>query len=141
MIPAFGGVVPFVFTLVSIMCLILVWVGSYNAGYLFPSGTYRKVLSYIGSRFFAIYLIHNPVFWATREIWFRIEGPEAQFNSTYTIRFLATAIVLIVVLCEANYRLIKNPLRKRGIDKANKYLNSGKMPEQTTPSVKPVRVS
>jgi len=141
MIPAFGGVVPFVFTLVSIMCLILVWVGSYNAGYLFPSGTYRKVLSYIGSRSFAIYLIHNPVFWATREIWFRIEGPEAQFNSTYTIRFLATAIVLIAVLCEANYRLIENPLRKLGIDKANKYLNSGKMPEQTTLSVKPVRVS
>ncbi|WP_460164246.1 acyltransferase family protein [Pseudomonas sp. S2_F03] len=140
MIPAYGGVVPFVFTLVSIMCVILVWVGSYNAGYLFPSGTYRKVLAYIGTRSFAIYLIHNPVFWATREIWFRIEGPEAQFNGSDTVRFLATAIVLIVVLCEANYRLIENPLRKRGIAKANKYLNSENAPVQTR-SVKPELVS
>lgn len=131
MIPAFGGVVPFTFTLVSIMCVILVWVGSYNAGYLFPSGIYRKTLAYIGTRSFAIYLIHNPVFWATREIWFRIEGPDAQFNGTDTVRFLATAIVLIVVLCEANYRLIENPLRKRGIAKANNYLNNEKTPIHT----------
>jgi peptidoglycan/LPS O-acetylase OafA/YrhL len=140
MVPAFNGVVPFTFTLVTILCLILVWVGSYNTGYLFPPGLYRNVLAYIGTRSFAIYLIHNPVFWATREIWFRIEGPEAQFDSTYTARFLATALILIAVFCEINYRLIENPLRKRGIAKANNYLYSEQTSAQAAQK-KPERVA
>jgi peptidoglycan/LPS O-acetylase OafA/YrhL len=122
--PSNGGIVPFVFTMVTLLCTITVWLGSYRGGYLFPEGRIRSVLAYIGARSFAIYLVHNPAFWLTRETWSRIEGIGFQFGSNYNIRFCLTAIALIAIFSELNYRFIETPLRKRGIEKANKYLTS-----------------
>lgn len=122
--PSNGGVIPFVFTMVTLLCTITVWLGSYQGGYLFPEGKIRSILAYVGARSFAIYLVHNPSFWLTREIWSRIEGVGFEFNSHYNIRFCVTAIILIAVFAELNYRLIETPLRKRGIEKSKRYLAS-----------------
>jgi peptidoglycan/LPS O-acetylase OafA/YrhL len=121
-IPSNGGVIPFIFTMVTLICTITVWTASYNAGYLIPAGTVRNALAYVGARSFAIYLIHNPVFWFTRELWARIEAEGYQFGSHHNIRFLLTAIVLIAILAELNYRFVETPLRKRGIRKSEEYL-------------------
>lgn len=121
-IPSNGGVIPFTFTMVTLLCTLTVWTASYNAGYLVPAGVIRNVLAYVGARSFAIYLIHNPVFWFTRELWARIEVAGYQFDSHHNIRFTLTAIVLIAVLAELNYRFVETPLRKRGIRKSEEYL-------------------
>lgn len=132
-VPSSGGVVPFVFTMVTLLCTLTVWLSSYQRNYLFPEGKIRNILAYVGTRSFAIYLVHNPAFWLTREIWSRIEGATFEFNSHYNIRFCLTAIVLIAIFSELNYRFVEKPLRKRGIEKSKRYLESKtKTPEAAT---------
>ncbi|WP_123435233.1 acyltransferase [Pseudomonas brassicacearum] len=97
-------------------CLVLL--AAYQKGYLFPEGKLRNLLAYIGARSFAIYLIHNPAFQLTREIWFRISPTGTTFDSAYTVAFLATAFSVIWVCSELNYRLVETPLRERGAKKA-----------------------
>lgn len=123
-VPSSGGVVPFVFTMVTLLCTVTVWISSYQRNYLFPEGKIRNILAYIGARSFAIYLVHNPAFWLTREIWSRIEGVGFEFNADYNIRFCLTAIILIAIFSELNYRFVEKPLRKRGIEKSKAYLES-----------------
>ncbi|KVP40825.1 acyltransferase family protein [Burkholderia ubonensis] len=99
--------------MVSIAGSVLVWLASYDRGYLLGEGLVRRVLTWIGARSFALYLAHNPVFWFTRELWTRIQ-PGTTFDHTYAIPFLATAIPLMLVLADLNYRLIESPLRRIG---------------------------
>ncbi|WP_176330980.1 acyltransferase family protein [Burkholderia vietnamiensis] len=99
--------------MVSIAGAILVWLASYNRGYILADGTLRRVLTWIGTRSFALYLAHNPVFLFTRELWSRIE-PGTAFDHAYAVPFLATAIPLMLVLADLNYRLIESPLRRLG---------------------------
>ncbi|MFL1551739.1 acyltransferase family protein [Pseudomonas sp. D47] len=123
-VPSNGGVVPFVFTAVTLLCTLTVWLGSYQGGYLFPKGIVRNALAYVGVRSFAIYLVHNPAFWLTREIWARVEGVGFQFDSQYDVKFCITAITLIAIFSELNYRFIEKPFRKIGIEKSKAYLRS-----------------
>ena len=132
-VPSNGGVVPFVFTAVTLLCTLTVWLGSYQGGYLFPKGIIRDVLAYVGARSFAIYLVHNPAFWLTREIWARIEGVGTQFDSQYDVKFCLTAIALIAIFSELNYRFIEKPFRKTGIEKSKAYL------DRSTATAEPAR--
>ena len=54
------------------------------------------------------------------ELWFRIAGPD--FDITYTTPLLLTAIPLLCVLTEINYRWIEVPLRRKGAAIANRML-------------------
>jgi len=69
---------------------------------------------WFGSRSYALYLIHIPAFFVTREIWFRIEPPGTVFTGAFTLRFALTASVLLLTFTELNYRLVEVPLRRRG---------------------------
>lgn len=111
-------IVSFSTGLAAVVCALIVWICSYERGYFFGPSPFRMVLVWIGTRSYAIYLIHIPVFWVTREIWARIEPQKTHFDSTYTLRFGATAIVLLLILSELNYRFIEEPLRKIGKKKA-----------------------
>ncbi len=62
----------------------------------------------------ALYLIHIPIFFLTRELWFRIERPGTIFDGTFTLRYALTAIAFMVAFAELNYRLVEVPLRRRG---------------------------
>ncbi|WP_322080177.1 acyltransferase family protein [Burkholderia cenocepacia] len=104
--------------MVSIAGAVLVWLASYDRGYLLDDGRMRRMLAWIGARSFALYLAHNPVFWFTRELWSRIE-PGTTFDHTYATPFLATAIPLMLVLADLNYRFIESPLRRLGARLAN----------------------
>ena len=57
---------------------------------------------WVGSRSYALYLVHVFAFVATREIWFRLSPPGTAFGSTYTLRFTVTALVLLFGLAELN---------------------------------------
>ncbi|MBU9661892.1 acyltransferase [Burkholderia multivorans] len=92
---------------------VMVWIAGYGRDLLIKSGAIRTALVYIGSRSYAIYLVHEAAFHATREIWSRLM-PQAHFDETFTLRFAVTGIVLTLALAEANYRLLEAPLRKRG---------------------------
>ena len=100
--------------LVAIVSGGLVFLASYDQDYLWKKSALKTVMLWVGSRSYAIYLIHMPAFLLTREIWWRIEPPGTVFDAHFTLRFLLTVAVLIVVLSEVNYRLVEMPLRTYG---------------------------
>src|SRR5205809_460941 len=106
-------VVPFHAGLASLLCLVLVWAASYGCGYILPTGQLRRVLTWIGHRSYAIYLIHPFAYALTREFYYRGYG-EAVFNDRFALPFLLTAVVLIAFLADLNYRWLEVPLRRRG---------------------------
>jgi peptidoglycan/LPS O-acetylase OafA/YrhL len=57
------GIVSFFPTMVSLISLILVFIASYDSGFLMARGYIRSCLVWIAERSFAIYLLHNAVFW------------------------------------------------------------------------------
>jgi peptidoglycan/LPS O-acetylase OafA/YrhL len=114
------GIVSFYTGIVALVSALIVWICSYNKGYFMRDSVFRKALAWVGSRSYAIYLIHNPVYWATREIWLRIEPSGTQFNDGFTLRFALTAIPMIFILAELNFRFVEEPLRRKGSAKARR---------------------
>lgn len=100
--------------LIALLSAGLVWVASYNCNYLCPSGFFKSVMSWIGARSYAIYLIHVPAFFITREIWFKLDVDGAGFGSDYFYPFILTSAGLILVLSDLNYRFVETPLRIYG---------------------------
>ncbi|MDP9651699.1 acyltransferase family protein [Paraburkholderia caledonica] len=115
-------VVPIFTGLLAIACAAVVWVASYGKGYIVGTGPLRTALAWVGSRSFAIYLVHVPAYCFTHELWARIEGGNVTFGGNYTVRFLLTAVVLIVAAAELNYRFVETPLRRRGAELSRKIL-------------------
>lgn len=116
------------FSMITLLSALLVLIASYNKNYISGIfGPLKKVLLWIGTRSYAIYLIHMPAYFLTREIWFRLEPPGTTFDSTYSLRFLLTALVILIVFSELNYRFIETPMRKHGTKVANR-VNQRELP-------------
>ncbi|CAH0992280.1 O-acetyltransferase OatA [Sinobacterium norvegicum] len=101
-------------SVVAIISATLVLIASYDQNYFSIIGPINKLLLWIGSRSYALYLSHVPVYAATREIWFRLEPAGTNFDHSYLLKYGLTAIILLVVCSELNYRLIETPFRKKG---------------------------
>jgi peptidoglycan/LPS O-acetylase OafA/YrhL len=108
------SITPFYTGMMALVSISLVWAASYDCSYIAARSWFKTTLEWIGRRSFAIYLIHTPAFHATREIWYRIEPPGTNFGGNYTLRFSITALILILVLAELNFRFIERPLRQLG---------------------------
>ena len=118
-------IVPLRWSLISPLCALLVLLASYNRNYLMPDCSPKRVLLWVGSRSYAIYLCHIPVFFATREIMHRAM-PDASFDSSYFWLFIAIATALMVTCSELNYRILEVPLRRRGARIAGEMLERRK---------------
>ena len=113
-----------VVSIVAILSAALVFMASFQSGYVFPlPAVFRAALLWIGSRSFAIYLIHIPAITLTHEIWFRV-NPQSHTDHDYGWRMLATWLVLIIVLADLNFRFIETPLRRRGARIANRIMSA-----------------
>jgi peptidoglycan/LPS O-acetylase OafA/YrhL len=106
--------VPVPMSLVAYVGAILVFMASFDKGYIMAGGILKRVLLWIGSRSYAIYLIHIPAYFGTRELWLRMEPHGTVFDAQYTLPFLLTALSALVVLAELNYRVLEMPLRQHG---------------------------
>jgi peptidoglycan/LPS O-acetylase OafA/YrhL len=109
-------IVYFAVGLIALISAALVLVASFDGDYLVPPGGLKRLLAWIGSRSYAIYLIHVPAYLATREIWYRIEPAGTVFGPAFTLRFGITATVLLIVLA------VETPLRRRGAGFAERVL-------------------
>ncbi|MGV8865195.1 MAG: acyltransferase family protein [Pseudomonas sp.] len=98
----------------AVLCAALVWIASYNRDYLFPQGTLKNLLIWVGSRSYGIYLIHIPVYFLVRELCFRLQSAGLPSPAGHPVLTLILALALILMLSELNYRLIELPLRNRG---------------------------
>lgn len=114
-------IVPLRWSLISPLCALLVLLASYNGDYLMPDNIAKRVLLWVGSRSYAIYLCHIPAFFATRELMHRLH-PGTRFGSDDLWLFIAIATGIIVVCSELNYRILEVPLRRRGARIASEML-------------------
>lgn len=102
-------------SIITLASFALVFIASYDRDYIMSKGPAKRVLMWVGSRSYAIYVIHIPAFYLSREIWFLIGNPASpKFNSAYLDQLVVTAVILIALLSELNYRFIELPLRQKG---------------------------
>jgi peptidoglycan/LPS O-acetylase OafA/YrhL len=110
---------------IALISATLVWIASYNDDYLLPRGAIKNLLIWIGSRSYAIYLIHIPVYFLIREIDFRLGMTTASPTPLYAVTQATISLGLTMALADLNYRFIEQPLRHHGRAIADRYL-SGK---------------
>lgn len=119
-IPAEPAIVRFNTTLLALVCGVMVWLASYTAPPASPQvPILKRLVLWMASRSYSLYLAHMTIFGITREIWLRVSPPGTLFDSHYTARFGLTAVVLTVIAVELSYRLIEAPGRLRGVRLAN----------------------
>jgi peptidoglycan/LPS O-acetylase OafA/YrhL len=99
--------------MIALVSALLVWVASYDRDYLGFPRPISNILIWLGARSYGIYLIHIPAFFFTREIGYRLHGV-AEFGPEFFYPLLLTATILIVLLCELNYRFVETPFRRKG---------------------------
>jgi peptidoglycan/LPS O-acetylase OafA/YrhL len=105
--------------LLAVLSGACVWLASDDRTVVFPWVPLRRPLLWMGSRSFAIYLVHYPCMWATREILHRLNLPANWEHSEVVLLLLA--FLLIAGTSEATYRLIETPLRETGRKLASSY--------------------
>jgi peptidoglycan/LPS O-acetylase OafA/YrhL len=107
------SIVPFYLGPIALVSAMLVWIASYDRGYLWRPGRSRRVMELIASRSYSLYLVHIPVYFGMHEIWFRLYFMQ---NPTHAqaIIYLAVTLIPLITFTELNHRLIEKPLRERG---------------------------
>ncbi len=121
---ASGRVLPFSIGAVGLVSAVLVFIASFDRNYLLPPGRAKDVLVWVGSRSYALYIVHLPVYLTTRHIWSALAPAGATLDGTLTLRFILTALVLCVGLAELNFRFLETPLRRRGAALAKAYFET-----------------
>lgn len=112
------------FSVIALLSAALVWAASYNRHYLCALfGPLSSVLVWLGARSYAIYLIHLPAYYLTREFWFRLSPQSEGVGEAFFYPFILTATALTLALAELNYRLVEIPLRERGKRIADDWLS------------------
>jgi peptidoglycan/LPS O-acetylase OafA/YrhL len=115
----------FRYGIVACLSGLLVLAASYDQDYFARPAWLKKPLLWVGTRSYALYLAHMPSYFLTREIWYRLSPAGTRFNTDYTWHFLVTALVLLIILSELNYRFIETPFRRRGVRIARRMLDRG----------------
>jgi peptidoglycan/LPS O-acetylase OafA/YrhL len=100
---------------IALVCAGLVFLASFDRGYaLPPPGLLKDVFEWIGSRSFAIYLVHIPLFGYLRETWSRFSYLLGEHPPDKRYFYAIAFPLLLVLLAELNFRLLETPLRRKG---------------------------
>lgn len=98
--------------LITILCAALVFAAAWNRDFFRMPGVLHQTMLWIGSRSYALYLAHIPVYRGCTEIWFRLFGKMPTPEDIWIMAALACALLLILV--ELTWRCIEVPLRAHG---------------------------
>lgn len=115
MAPFGQAIVPFPFDVIGVLSALLVFIASFDRDYLCRSAWLKPIMLWVGSRSYALYLVHLPLYCLTREIWFRLSPPGTVFGGSDAWLFIATAAPLVLIAAELNYRFVETPCRRYGI--------------------------
>lgn len=130
------GYFTFEISLVALLSFFLVWLASYDLGLFCRARWLRAVMLWLGSRSYAIYLIHVPVYLLMRELQHRLLGNGDTSSPTYLAIALPMSWLLIAGLAELNFRFVESPLRRFGV-----RLTSGsrvsRAPQRVLPAAEP----
>lgn len=112
--PSRDGWEPYSIGLVALVSALLVLIASANLDAIVPGRYLRQLLLWIGSRSFAIYLVHRSAAFISTELAFRTSQNEWFSRVEGKLALVAFAAILLFVLAEFNYRIIEVPLRDFG---------------------------
>lgn len=115
--------------MIALIAALLVLVASYNRGYIVRGRALKPVLLWIGSRSYALYLIHFTMIPVTLLVWRHIEPQGTVFGASYGLRFTLTWLALTGTFAELNYRLVETPLRRKGRELAARI--TGRQPDRS----------
>lgn len=102
--------------LVALVSAVIVFLSSFDAGYLPRIPLLTPALIWLGARSYGTYLLHVFAYRVSFEFWSRYaEAHGRALDGRFTFRLVLTAVLLIVVLAQLNYRFIETPWRKRGV--------------------------
>ncbi|ALL64348.1 acyltransferase 3 [Paraburkholderia caribensis MBA4] len=116
--------VPFSTGMVALVSAALVFTASFNQNYFIRNRVLKSIFLWIGTRSFALYLIHGLAMFVTIAIWRHLVPLTTQFGGQYTLRFLVTYLAILISATELNFRFIEAPLRARGRVAARRMQNS-----------------
>ena len=122
--------------IIAILSAFLVLMASYDRDLLLPHRRLKKMLLWTGERSYAIYLIHVPVFFATRELFYRL-NPEQIASVPLSFAYLMCAAVLLIVLAQLNFRWVEMPLRKYGAAASLRLLQPITEPQNNSVTLAP----
>ncbi len=129
--------VPIKVGMIALVSAVLVWVASYDADLLMREGLLKRAMVWLGTRSYAIYLIHIPAFFAVRETLYRLNGGQTGLDPSYFWPCVLAASLLTLALSELNYRLIETPFRRKGALLSGRILSGANAePFASTASVK-----
>ena len=122
--------VPIAVGLIAIVAVLIVWLASYQKGYIYCPAVLRGFMQWLGSRSYGLYVIHVFANHLSTEIWTRVAASQdVPLDGRFTLELLLTSVGLLLVLSELNYRFIETPLRLRGAEIARRKLNQEAAPE------------
>ncbi|QQZ44803.1 acyltransferase [Pseudomonas sp. SK3(2021)] len=114
---------PIAVGLIAIISALIVWLASYQKGYIYCPAVMQSLMQWLGSRSYALYVIHVFTNHLSTEIWSRIASSRGlTLEQGFTLELLLTSGALLLVLSELNYRFIETPLRLRGAEIARQKL-------------------
>ncbi len=105
---------------VALTAAILVFLSIYKNPYLFPFETLNKVLGWLGSRSYSIYLIHVVVFRFATEIVYDLVPSGYVVSEKENIYLCVLAFLMLIPITELNFRYVEGPFRKLGLRLARK---------------------
>lgn len=114
-----GSIVSFRVGMIAVLAGFLVWLASYDRGYVWQDGPARRVLLWVAARSYALYLIHVPVYLGMHEIWFRMHrhAPASRDTDPHgmvAVLYVLLAGAVLLAFADLNYRLFETRLRRRG---------------------------
>ncbi|MFJ7312342.1 acyltransferase family protein [Pseudomonas sp. NPDC098747] len=108
---------PIAVGLIALNALILVWLSSYQKGYIYCPAILSGLGQWLGSRSYALYVIHMFAYHLSTEIWSRVASERGvALGAEFTVEMVLTALAIMVVCSELNYRFVETPLRRRGAE-------------------------
>lgn len=118
-IPSEYNYVPFRTGLLALICAGLVFIASLEQDSIFNGKLIKKVLLWLGSRSYSLYLIHVIVYRLSYEIFYQLTPVGYKFQTTDIMILLAISIPILLVLSELSYRYIEVPTRALGVKLAS----------------------
>lgn len=115
---------PAIIPLGCILSTILVGISALELNIISFGIIINKILDYLGSRSYCLYIVHFPMFTFTQEIFFRIaKAYQLQLNGNLAIPYTVIAFGLTLFISELAHRHIERPGISRGKDLTNTNIN------------------
>lgn len=130
---------PIAVGIVAMVAVLIVWLASYQKGYIYCPAFMRGLMQWLGSRSYGLYVIHVFTNHLSTEVWTRVAANQGvPLDGRFTLELLLTSVGLLVLLSELNYRFIETPLRLRGAEIARRKLNQEASPLPAVVDVEPL---